>query len=159
MEQKAKQFAAKQALLLLEGGNKPKPASKPSPPSPPVPPQAKRIKIKAEEESVSSDEEGPGVREKVAILAAKLGFDCPHYKIVPDGDRDNFWKGQPYFKQDARIPENLGYVHGIYGKQAARLEMAEKVLAWLTIEDRARRETMDRLLATLDAVSEEGAAI
>lgn len=103
----------------------------------------------------SDDDTGPSLFEKVAILATRLGFECPQYKMLPDGDRPNFWNGQPCFKQDARIPDDLGAVKGILGRKAAKREMAEKVLAWFVLEERARRETTERLLATMDAVKSE----
>lgn len=122
--------------------------------SPESSPQTSRPpkRVKVEDETTSSDDgNGPSAFEKVAVLATKLGFECPTYRTVPDSDRPNFWSGQPYFRQDARIPEDLGAVQGIFGKKNARLEMAELVLAWLEEEEGARQAITARLLATWDS--------
>ncbi|CAM1505532.1 Fc.00g111690.m01.CDS01 [Cosmosporella sp. VM-42] len=176
-KKKAKQFAAKQALSFLTGlPTKTAPAKVTSQSSPPISPLPKRIKVEQDTKvkpepatahppaiptppridvpsSDSFDEGGPTIPERVAGLATMLNFGCPSYKIEQDGDKPNIWKGRPYFQQDARVPEDLGVVRGIFGKKKAKLEIAEKVLMWLEEEDRARQETTARLLATLDPVA------
>lgn len=119
-------------------------------PTPPTSPPNKRIKT--EDESTNSEDEGPGIYEQVAALTSQLGFECPHYRIVEDKDQPGFWKGQPYFKQDARIPDDLGCVRGIFGKKAAKREMAEQILVWMQAQDRKRHELMKTLLADLEKV-------
>lgn len=149
LEQKAKQFAAKQALMFLHGS----PVEPIAKPSPPTSPPNKRIKT--EDGSINSDDEGPGIYEQVAALASQLGFECPHYRIVKDEDHPNFWKGQPYFKQDARIPDDLGCVRGMLGKKAAKREMAEQILVWMLAQEQERHELTNELLKDLGKVKTE----
>lgn len=149
LEQKAKQFAAKQALMFLHGSPAEPIAKPPSPTSPP------NKRIKTEDESINSEDEGPSIYEQVAALASQLGFECPHYRIVKDEDHPNFWKGRPYFKQDAQIPDDLGCVRGMLGRKVAKREMAEQILVWMLAQEQKRDELTNELLDYLKKVKTE----
>ncbi|KAM0222617.1 hypothetical protein ACHAPA_001906 [Fusarium lateritium] len=91
----------------------------------------------------ASTTQGPTMREKIAVLGERLDFGTPEYYIerstTVDGDGET-WMGRPIFRNDGRIPEGMGVVTGIVGRQQAEDLVAEKVLEWLQKEEKLREE-------------------
>jgi hypothetical protein len=83
------------------------------------------------------------IRERVASLGERLGFGTPEYYIeqstMVDEDGET-WMGRPIFRNDGRIPEGMGVVTGVVGRQQAENLVAEKVLEWLQKEEKLREE-------------------
>ncbi|KAH6963866.1 hypothetical protein DER45DRAFT_610201 [Fusarium avenaceum] len=87
--------------------------------------------------------QGLAIRERVAVLGERLGFGIPEYYIEQSTSVDDdgeTWMGRPVFRNDGRIPEGMGVVTGIAGRQQAEDLVAEKVLEWLQKEEKLREE-------------------
>lgn len=87
--------------------------------------------------------QGLAIRERVAVLGERLGFGIPEYYIEQSTSVDDdgeTWMGRPVFRNDGRIPEGMGVVTGIAGRQQAEDLVAEKVLKWLQKEEKLREE-------------------
>ncbi|KID80009.1 uncharacterized protein G6M90_00g013750 [Metarhizium brunneum] len=87
----------------------------------------------------------PSVFEEVTSLSHRLALGSPTYKIEPDPAGDSLFCGRPVFKNDMRIPPDLGIVSGIAGESQARLKVAESVLEWLQAELQRRQDTFESL--------------
>ncbi|KAH0596297.1 hypothetical protein MHUMG1_06158 [Metarhizium humberi] len=87
----------------------------------------------------------PSVFEEVTSLSHRLALGSPTYKIEPDPAGDNLFCGRPVFKNDMRIPPDLGIVSGIASESQARLKVAESVLEWLQAELQRRQDTFESL--------------
>ncbi|KAF4950336.1 hypothetical protein FGADI_8259 [Fusarium gaditjirri] len=96
--------------------------------------------------SASATTQGPTVRERVAGLGERMGFGIPEYCIEQDNEKEDTWKGHPVFRHDGRIPENIGVVEGVVGRQQAETLVAEKVLEWLEKEEKNRGDQYSRLV-------------
>ncbi|KAJ4268528.1 hypothetical protein NW762_002591 [Fusarium torreyae] len=94
---------------------------------------------------------GPTIRERVASLGGRLGYGIPEYDIEQDGDADDTWKGRPNFRNDGRIPEDMGVVSGIVGRQQAEDLVAEKVLEWLEKEEQFKKEQIANIMDTISS--------
>lgn len=81
----------------------------------------------------------PTVFDCVRRLAEDMGLENPTYDVQPDPELPNLWTGGAVFKPGSRIPDGLGAVRQVLGKQEARAQAAHEVLAWLQGE-KARRE-------------------
>ncbi|KAM0251387.1 hypothetical protein ACHAP5_001696 [Fusarium lateritium] len=91
----------------------------------------------------ASTTQGPTMRERIAVLGERLGFGTPEYYIEQSNTVDEdgeTWMGRPIFRNDGRIPEGMGVVTGIVGRQQAEDLVAEKVLEWLQKEEKLREE-------------------
>jgi hypothetical protein len=168
-QKNAKQFAAQQALEFLEG----RPSSpartatvSASAPSP-TQPQSKKAKTgngslspilspgqaapkpknAGNSDDSGTDGDGPSIFQCVARLATRLGLDQPVFRIEPDGDLPNFYRGWAEFRLGSRVPRDLGLVRGVLGKTEAKVRVAEKVHVWLQEEHQARKDTVDSVLS------------
>jgi hypothetical protein len=167
--QKAKNFAAMHALRFLQGVGPSPRGSKRSASMTQKSPTHTRVKAEEDtfdggvstagpslskdtdaQASISSTTaasttttQGPTIRERVASLGERLGFGIPEYYIkrstMADEDGET-WVGRPIFKNDGRIPEGMGVVTGVVGRQQAEDLVAEKVLEWLQKEQKLREE-------------------
>lgn len=96
------------------------------------------------------EEEGLTIFNQVANLAGRLGYSSPTYKVEADGEAQwDMWKGRPDFREDARVPADLGLVTKVVGKKQTRLAIAQKVLVWLKEQEQARKDVADRFLSTI----------
>ncbi|KAH7272616.1 hypothetical protein MRS44_003127 [Fusarium solani] len=137
--QQAKQFAAMQAYSYIQStrGNKRPASTNQGSPS--------RTRVKAEEDNSDggvstiaappqtggASSSTPLIRERVALLAGQMNYGIPEYFIEQYGET---WRGRPIFRNDGRIPENVGAVRGYADRQQAEDAVAEKVLEWLEQE-------------------------
>jgi hypothetical protein len=94
----------------------------------------------------SATTQGPTVRERVAGLGGRLGFGIPEYYIEQDNEKEDTWNGCPVFRHDGLIPEDMGVVKGIVGRQQAEILVAEKVLEWLEKEGKKRDEQLSSIM-------------
>jgi hypothetical protein len=160
--QKAKNFAAMQALNWLQGRGPSSPRGEKRPASvtneSPV-----HSKIKAEEDNnsdggaLTSDSsqssakgvlapgqpagaQGSDVREQIAKLGEEMDFGSPEYLIQRAEDGSDIWNGRPIFKNDGKIPPEMGVVTGIAGRQQTEDMVAKRTLEWLQNERRIRYE-------------------
>ncbi|KAF4963255.1 hypothetical protein FSARC_8724 [Fusarium sarcochroum] len=172
--QKAKNFAAMQAFNFLKGVE-PSPRGSKRPASITQDSPA-HIRVKAEEDNsdggvstggpsrssggkkgqatasiMATTTHGPTIRERVASLSGRLGYGIPEYDIERDGDADDTWKGRPNFRNDGRIPEDMGVVNGIVGRQRAEDLVAERVLVWLEKEELAKKEQIANIMDTISS--------
>ncbi|KAF5574967.1 hypothetical protein FPCIR_13380 [Fusarium pseudocircinatum] len=170
--QKAKNFAAMHALKYLRMEEPAPRGSKRAPPGSQESPAHARIKteednsdgglsmatpLRSDAHSVptstplaSAITQGPTVRERVAGLGERMGFGIPEYHIEQDNEQEDTWKGRPIFRHDGRIPENMGVVEGVVGRQKAEILVAEKVLEWLEKEEKNRG---DQYASLMDSTS------
>ncbi|KAF4996901.1 hypothetical protein FGRMN_4222 [Fusarium graminum] len=163
--QKAKNFAAMYALKFLRGdGPSPRGSKRPAPMAQESP---THTRVKAEEDSSDGGvstavpsfsrgksalppassaapttiiTQGPTIRERIASLGGRLGFGIPEYHIERDNVANDTWKGRPVFRNDGRIPEDMGVVTGAMGKQEAEELVARKVLEWLQAKEKRGEE-------------------
>ena len=171
LSQNAKQFAAQQTLEFLGQSKAAAPAEDKAARSPPgQPPRSKKIKTgntspsraspgqasnpKGKSKSTSSsDDDGnggnnaPSIYECVARLARRLGVDPPVYRIEPDGDLPNYYRGWAQFKLGSRTPDDLGLVRGVLNKSEAKVQVAENVLVWLQKEWQERQDAINSVLS------------
>ncbi|GKT97924.1 hypothetical protein FLAG1_00074 [Fusarium langsethiae] len=158
--QKAKNFAAMQALNWLQGQGPSSPRGEKRSASvtneSPV-----HTKIKAEEDNNSDGgvltadssqssakavpakgpfvgAQGSTVREQVAELSEEMDFGIPEYLIQRAEEGSDLWNGRPIFKNDIQIPSDMGVVTGIAGRQQTEDLVAKKALEWLQNEQRSR---------------------
>ncbi|KAM0434401.1 hypothetical protein ACHAPT_003497 [Fusarium lateritium] len=151
--QKAKQFAAMQAYNYLKneassrGSKRPASVTQGSP---------SHTRVKAEEDNSDggvsttaaappravSFSSGPSIKERVALLGGKMNYGIPEYFTEQDGD--GTWRGRPVFRNDGRIPENMGVVSGFAERQQAEDAVAEKALEWLEQELLAKVEMISK---------------
>ncbi|KAF4454591.1 hypothetical protein F53441_2934 [Fusarium austroafricanum] len=92
--------------------------------------------------------QGPTIRERAAGLGCRLGFGIPEYHIEQDNEEEDTWSGRPIFKNDGRIPEDVGVVTGVVGRQQAEILVAEKVLEWLEKEEKAKQDQVASILSS-----------
>ncbi|KAJ9425146.1 hypothetical protein QL093DRAFT_2233312 [Fusarium oxysporum] len=166
--QKAKNFAAMHALKYLRKEEPAPRGSKRAPSGSQESPAHARIKteedssdggvsmatpLRSGDHSVptstplaSATTQGPTVRERVAGLGERMGFGIPEYYIELDNEKEDTWKGRPIFRHDGRIPENMGVVEGVVGRQQAEILVAEKVLEWLEKEEKNRGDQYSNLM-------------
>ncbi|EFY90232.1 hypothetical protein MAC_03747 [Metarhizium acridum CQMa 102] len=88
------------------------------------------------------------VFEEVSSLCNRLALGSPTYKIEPDPAGHDVFCGRPVFKNDLRIPPDLGIVSGIAGEGQAKLKVAESVREWLQAELQRRQDTFESLWST-----------
>ncbi|KAM0346883.1 hypothetical protein ACHAPU_005223 [Fusarium lateritium] len=163
--QKAKNFAAMYALKFLRGDGPSPRGSKRSASMTEESPAHTRVKAEEDNSdggastagpSLSSGKsaqaptystvapttttQGPTIRERIAGLSGRLGFGIPEYHIEPDNTADGTWKGRPVFRNDGRIPEDMGVVTGVVGRQVVEDLVTQKVLEWLQAEEKLREE-------------------
>ncbi|RGP80643.1 hypothetical protein FLONG3_1247 [Fusarium longipes] len=168
--QKAKNFAAMQALNWLrgEGPSSPRGEKRPAPASQE---SSMHTRVKAEEDnnsdggaltadssqSSAKDIPAPGspaqaqvstVREQIAKLSEEMNFGIPEYYIYPAEEGDDIWNGRPIFKNDGKIPPDMGVVTGIAGRQQAEELVAKKTLEWLEGEKRRKYAQYLTILAS-----------
>ncbi|KAF5019364.1 hypothetical protein F66182_8632 [Fusarium sp. NRRL 66182] len=166
--QKAKNFAAMQAYRFLQG-HRPSPrGSKRPAPMTQESPAHTRLKSDqddsdggastaspsgssgaAQTATAAPTTRGPTIRERVALLGGRLNYGIPEYYIERDGDAEDTWKGRPIFNNDGRIPENVGVVTGVVGRQRAEDLVAERVLEWLEENERAKKEQVESILNSI----------
>ncbi|KAF4978400.1 hypothetical protein FZEAL_5218 [Fusarium zealandicum] len=154
-KQTAKHFAAKQAYEFLTGTSSPRGNKRPLSVAQASP---SRTRVKGEEDvsdggaSTAEPSRGGGgrssvtVRERVAHLASSLGYGLPEYDVEEDGDVEDTWQGRPFFSNDGQVPEDIGVVRGIVGRQRVEDAIAESVLVWLEKESKAKQEVMDKVM-------------
>lgn len=82
---------------------------------------------------------------KINRLCHRLGFIKPGYVIVEKPDRLGFFDGYALFHSGDVVPRELTTVTGIYSKKQTKLEIASKLLHWLTEEDIRRQSQVDGL--------------
>lgn len=75
-------------------------------------------------------------------LCNKLGFSPPRYEIEKL-DNTAFWSGYAFFPGNPVIEGKVGEVSNIYGKDNAKLEIAEIVYKFLKDIERQREEQLD----------------
>lgn len=92
------------------------------------------------------DIEKKAVFENISRLSGRLGIAPPRYLVEQELERPNFFGGRAEFAGGARVPLDVAVVAGVLGKEQARLQLAQKVLAWLLREDKARQDLADSLL-------------
>ncbi|KAL6924820.1 hypothetical protein ACHAP8_000818 [Fusarium lateritium] len=158
--QKAKNFAAMQALNWLQGHGSSSPRGEKRPASvtneSPV-----HSKIKAEEDNNSeggaltadssqssakgvpppgqpAGAQGSTMREQVTKLGEEMDFGSPEYLIQRAEVGDDIWNGRPIFKNDGKIPPEMGVVTGIAGRQQTEDMVAKRTLEWLQNEKHIR---------------------
>ncbi|GAB1320600.1 hypothetical protein MFIFM68171_10810 [Madurella fahalii] len=96
--------------------------------------------------------------QRVNEMCRRLRIVAPQYKITAS-DKQNCFRGYPDFGNDSvMMPEGLGKVDGIYGKEATRGMIAEHVLAWLLEEEKRRKNDEDEVLPVVNGEG-EGAAL
>ncbi|KAF4335635.1 hypothetical protein FBEOM_10512 [Fusarium beomiforme] len=168
--QKAKNFAAMHALKYLRNEEPAPRGSKRGSSGPQEPPAHTRVKTEEENSdggvptaippcpgdkgvpagtaspSAPAATQGPSIRERVAGLSGSMGFGIPAYHIVQHSQGDDIWNGRPIFRNDGRIPEDMGVVTGIVGRQQAENLVVEKVLEWLEREEKTRSEQFSRIV-------------
>ncbi|KAF4979386.1 hypothetical protein FDECE_18069 [Fusarium decemcellulare] len=156
--QKAKHFAAMHAYTWIQGNTSPRGSKRPASMTQTSP---SRTRVKAEDDNSdggvstagpSGIQEGNAstqshtIRERVAVLVTRLGFGLPEYEIERDGDALDTWQGRPIFRNDGRIPEDVGVVRGVVGRQQAEDAVAEKLLHWLEKEEQVKHEECEKAM-------------
>ncbi|KAF9761992.1 hypothetical protein IL306_003609 [Fusarium sp. DS 682] len=111
-----------------------------------IPPRPDDEGVPAGTPSASAATQGPTIRERVAGLSGRMGFGIPEYYIEQHNEKENTWNGRPIFRNDGRIPEDMGVVTGVIGRQQAENSVAEKVLEWLEKEKKTRGEQLSRIM-------------
>lgn len=167
--QKAKNFAAMQALNWLRGEGPSSPRGEKRPASV-TQESTVHTKIKAEEDNNSdggvltvdsskpSEEgvpapvapvvaQGPTVRDQIAKLSDDMDFGAFAFHMERENEENDVWKGRPIFKNDMVIPSDMGAVTGVAGRQQAEDLVAQKALEWLESEKRARMEAFEKIMS------------
>ncbi|KAK4245379.1 hypothetical protein C7999DRAFT_43049 [Corynascus novoguineensis] len=121
-----------------------------------------------------NDDDVPPATKRVQDLCRTLGFTVPQYKITPaaftptttadplsgtatgtgalslqQNPQSAFFDGYADFGPDSgiKVPEGIGRVTSVYGRNNTRERVAEKVLVWLVAEERKREAEMEEFLA------------
>ncbi|KAL2201362.1 hypothetical protein P885DRAFT_26122 [Corynascus similis CBS 632.67] len=121
-----------------------------------------------------NDDDVPFATKRVQDLCRTLGLTAPQYKITPaaftptatadplyftatstkalspqHNPQSAFFDGYADFGPDngIKVPEGIGRVNSVYGRNNTRERVAEKVLAWLVVEQRKREAEMEEFLA------------
>lgn len=165
-DQTAKQYAAKQALNAVQeamtGTSTRK--NKTTPPksgqqtvlhhassSSPVAKRVKRPPSPGTTREFSATTSGAindsSIFESVARAAVSLGMEAPRFDIEPeDNAREGFFKGRAIFKPGTKVPEGLGLVHGVLGKNECKAQVAQALLSWMHDEKIHREELAHSLI-------------
>ncbi|KAI6766584.1 hypothetical protein HG531_011806 [Fusarium graminearum] len=156
--QKAKNFAAMQALNWLQGRGPSSPRGEKRPASV-INESHVHTKIRAEEDNnseggaLTADSPLPNAKgvpvpsqpagaqrsamhEEIAKLGDEMDFGVPEYLIRPAEEGSDLWNGRPIFRNDGTIPPEMGVVTGIAGRQQAEDLVVKKTLEWLQEEKR-----------------------
>lgn len=82
---------------------------------------------------VDVDDESLPATQRVQALCHRMGLNAPKYVLNPADPRVNYvFNGYPDFGDDeGSFPEDLGRIEGVSGRDNARQEIAEQVLAHL----------------------------
>lgn len=118
-------------LPILE--SQPQPIKRPSESTNGVISPPPKRKTKGTNGSVDVEDESLPATQRVQTLCHKLGLKAPRYDLTSADPRVNYlFNGYPDFGDDEDdFPEGLGRVTGVAGKENARQEIAELVLAHL----------------------------
>ncbi|GJC86530.1 hypothetical protein ColLi_09368 [Colletotrichum liriopes] len=128
--------------------------NKPSPPAPASNPLSSPATTSTESTPsanagalVAPRPQEPSATQRVRELCTRLKYPVPHYKLTEDttvagGD---FWNGHADFSNDLRVPDDLGTVHKVLTRKAAKDRMSEDILAWL-LREQERRDRRARTL-------------
>ncbi|KAL2752535.1 hypothetical protein ACRALDRAFT_2044326 [Sodiomyces alcalophilus JCM 7366] len=85
---------------------------------------------------------------QVNALARALGVPLPRYVLTEHREMTDFWSVRVDFHDSPLFPPNLGSVHEVYTKKAAKEKSAELVKVWMEgirfQRDQARREILQR---------------
>lgn len=90
-------------------------------------------KTKGTNGTVDVEDEDLPATQRVQALCHRMGLNAPRYDLTPADPRVNYlFNGHPDFGDDeVDFPEGLGRVTRVAGKENARQEIAELVLAHL----------------------------
>jgi hypothetical protein len=142
----AKQFAAKKAIdWLIANNHMPSDGSArfPKPPPPMQIPQSKKSKpVSPSDPNTPSAEGTVKYTTMIPPLCNKLGFSPPRYEIEKVNNTA-FWSGYAFFPDNPIIEGKIGEVSNVYGKDNAKLEIAEVVYKFLKDIERQRGEQLD----------------
>jgi hypothetical protein len=108
-----------------------------APPSPAQPPAKRR------REAPDPD---PPATEQVTRLCAKLGIRAPQYELAQTALAAGYWDGRLRFDHDQDVPDGLGTVANIYGRDGARQLMAQQCLQWLVALEAEREQRFRSLV-------------
>lgn len=89
------------------------------------------------------------VFEYVRSLADELGLENPTYHLASEAELPDFWSGRPIFKAGSKVPDGVGAVREVLGKQNAKVQTAQKTLAWLQGEKQRRQAELAAILQSL----------
>lgn len=142
----AKQFAAKKAIdWLIANNHMPSDGSARFLKLPPLMqmPQSKKAKpVSPSDPSTPSAAGTVKYTTMIPPLCNKLGFSPPRYEIEKL-DNTAFWSGYAFFPGNPIIEGKVGEVSNVYGKDNAKLEIAEEVYKFLKDIERQRGEQLD----------------
>ncbi|KZL84618.1 rRNA-processing protein [Colletotrichum incanum] len=102
----------------------------------------------AQSPSITPKSSEPSTAQRVRELCARLKYPVPHYKLTEDTTvaGGGFWNGHADFSNDLRVPDDLGTVHKVLTRRAAKDRMSEDILAWLLREQESRDRVAKALL-------------
>ncbi|KAG8156685.1 hypothetical protein KVR01_013476 [Diaporthe batatas] len=85
--------------------------------------------------TVDVNDDSPSAAQRVSMLCQSMGLQAPSYKLTPAHEGINFiYNGYVDFGQDEDafdLPEDVGQIAGVMGKDTARQDMAEQLLPHL----------------------------
>lgn len=90
-------------------------------------------KTKGTNGAVDVDDDRLPATQRVQTLCHSMGLKAPRYELTPTDPRVNYiFDGHPDFGDDGdNFPEDLGRVTGVDGKDNAKQQIAERLLAHL----------------------------
>lgn len=102
-------------------------------------------KTKGTTGAVGVDDNSIPATQRVQTLCHSLGLKAPRYELTPTDPRVNHvFDGRPDFGDDCDgFPEDLGRVTGVAGKDDARQQIAEQLLAYLRGMYRERKAAFE----------------
>ncbi|TPX12044.1 uncharacterized protein E0L32_007159 [Thyridium curvatum] len=156
----AKQYAAKIAVTwLMEQGRMPTnavdacfPKIKPAAAAKPAPAPVKARPAPSPSPSTSSSSQTRGENSaaaRVAQLCHQLNVPLPRYVVIAHDRVPGWFSGYADFGGDMRIPPQIGRVEDVYGRKAAKEQMAEQVLQYLLEVEAERKRLVETVTEKL----------